>query len=87
MLHIKKGEARRELQIGDPIDTAVRDVRAVSLDAIQELRIGEQSRDALLDSTLEVLALAADLIELHQRVDGGIVLGRAGAGTRAWRGA
>ncbi len=40
-----------------------------SLDAIQELRVGEQARDAVLDAALEVLPLAADFIELHQRVD------------------
>ncbi len=67
-------ETRGQLEIGDAVDARRRRRRCgLFLDAIQELRIREQSRDALLDAALEVLPLAADVIELHQRVDGRIV--------------
>ena len=66
----KEGEARCELEVGDPIDAGDRDVGRLALESIQKLGIDEQPRQRILDAAFEIAAFdAPDSIELEQAVE------------------
>ncbi len=81
----KERQARRELEIADPVDGADRDVGGVALEPIEESRIDEQPRQRVLDADLEIAAfLAPEPIELQQGLHR-VVVGRHRAAVRARR--
>ncbi len=80
----EEGEARRELEIADTIDAADGDVLGLTLEAVDEMRIDEQSGQRILNADVEGAALLVpEPIELHEHLELVVAGGdRLAVGTR-----
>src|ERR1700678_265419 len=74
-------EARREFQIADAVGRVGSSVRGIALEAIDELRIGENAAQRHLDAGFEIALITAGLIEAEEgfeiRVGDGPAIGVA----------
>ena len=85
----EEGQARRQLEIANPIGFARFGAGRRGLGAENKFRMRKNELQRLLDAVLKVAGLAADVIEIHQRIDVGfgerpaVSLARHGAENRA----
>jgi hypothetical protein len=62
-------EARREIEVGDSVDGAGRDVFRKSFGAEQELRTGQNRGQPVPDGVVEIAGLACDPVERERRLE------------------